>query len=127
LDKWEIAIRAFSRVKDIPSEVGSTLIVQYVEDGAAYVEQSTGQSVTLTDIASKFHSPLTAFTTAMICGYKEGVGVSYNLGTMKIDKGTELDGVSNQYEQSVKLFNMGIQALGRNMNFEKTEPSDAVN
>ena len=122
MDKWEIAIRAFSRVKDVPTEVGSGLIVQYVEDGASFIAQATGQSATLTDIGSKFHPPLTAFAAAMICGYKEGVGVSYNLGTMRIDKRTELDGASRQLEQNISLFNMGLNALGRNMAFNKTDP-----
>jgi hypothetical protein len=127
LDSWEIAIRAFSRVKDVPTEVGSPLIVQYVEDGATFIEQATGQSVDLTAVASKFHAPLTAFAAGMICGYKEGVGVSYNLGTMRIDKSTELDGASRLMEQQLNLFNMGISALGKKMSFEKTEPKDSVN
>lgn len=123
LDKWEIAIRAFSRVNDVPTEVGSPLIVQYVEDGAALIGEMTGQSPDLTDTASKFHPPLTAFATALICGYKEGVGISYNLGAMKIDKRTELDGATRQLEQQIMLFNMGISTLGKSIHFNKTEPT----
>ena len=124
MDKWELSIRAFSRIKDVPSEIGSPLIVQYIEDAASFVEQATGQSVNLDDVGSKFHPPLTAFGAAMILGYKEGVGISYNLGTMRIDKRTELDGVSRQLDQQISLFNMGINALGRKMGFEKTDPSN---
>ena len=123
LDKWELAIRAFSRVKDVPTEMGSPVISQYVEDGATLLEQITGLSPDLTDVASKFHLPLTAFAAAMICGYKEGVGISYNLGTMRIDKTTELDGASKQLEQNINLFNIGVQALGKTMSFNKTEPN----
>jgi len=122
MDKWELAIRAFSRVKDVPSEIGSPLIVQYVEDGATYLQEMTGQSVDLTDIASKFHPPLTSFAAAMILGYKENVGISYNLGAMKIDKRTELDGVSKQLEHEIRMFNMGIDTLGKKMYFNKTDP-----
>ena len=124
LDKWELAIRAFSRVKDVPTEMGSPLIVQYVEDGASYIGEMTGQSPDLTDTASKFHPALTSFATTMILGYKEGVGVSYNLGTMRIDKSTELEGASRQLEHEINMFNMGINALGKRISVGKTQPTN---
>lgn len=119
-----MSIRAFSRVKDIPSEIGSPLIVQYVEDGASLVGEITGQSPDLTDTASKFHPALTSYATALILGYKEGVGISYNLGTMRIDKSTELEGVSRQLTQEINLFNMGISALGKRIPVGRTDPND---
>lgn len=122
MDKWSLAIRAFSRVKDVPSEMGSALISQYVEDGASLISQWTGSDVDLTDIASKFHVPLTSFTTIQILGYKEGVGISYNLGTMRIDKTTELTGVSKQLEHEVNMFNLGIRSLGRRVFADRTDP-----
>ena len=122
MDKWSLAIRAFSRVKDVPSEMGSPLISQYVEDGASLLTQWTGTSVDLTDVASKFHVPLTSFATIMILGYKEGVGISYDLGTMKINKQTELTGVSKQLEHEVNMFNLGIQSLGKRVFADKTDP-----
>jgi len=124
MDKWEIAIRAFSRVKDVPTEIGSPLIVQYVEDGASLIGEITGQSPDLTDIASKFHPPLTSFAAAQILSYMEGVGISYNLGTMRIDKSTELEGTNLQLQHEVNMFNMGINALGKKVPIGKTEPND---
>lgn len=123
MNKWEVAIRAFSRVKDVPSEVGSPLIVQYVEDGASFVSNITSLGIDLTDIASKFHPPLTSFAAAMILGYKEGVGISYNLGTMRIDKNTELEGVSRQLQHEINMFNMGVQNLGVRIHMKTTEPT----
>lgn len=122
MDKYSLAIRAFSRVKDVPSEIGSPLIAQYVEDGASLLSQWTGASVDLTDIASKFHVPLTSFATIMILGYKEGVGISYNLGTMRIDKTTELTGVSKQLEHEVNMFNLGLRSLGGRVFADRTDP-----
>lgn len=119
-----MAIRAFSRVKDVPTEMGSPLIVQYVEDGASLVGEITGSSPDLTNIASKFHPALTSFATALILGYKEGVGISYNLGTMRIDKSTELEGTSRQLQHEINLFNMGISALGKRIPVGTTEPND---
>jgi hypothetical protein len=123
MDKWEIAVRAFSRVKDVPTEVGSPLIVQFVEDGASYIGQITGSSPDLDDVGSKYLPSLTSFATAMILGYKEGVGISYNLGAMKIDKETELEGVSRQLEHELNMFNMGTSSIGRKRYFKTTEPT----
>jgi len=124
MDKWELAIRAFSRVKDVPTEIGSPLIVQYIEDGASLIGEITGQSPDLTDIASKFHPALTSFATALILGYKEGVGISYNLGTMRIDKSTEEQGISRQLQHEINLFNMAISALGKRIPMAKTTPTE---
>ena len=122
MDKWEISIRAFSRVKDVPTEIGSPLIVQWVEDGAAIVGELTGSNPDLTDTASKFMPALTSFATVVLLGYKEGVGISYNLGTMRVDKRTELDGASKQLESEINLFNMAISSLGKRSPVDITNP-----
>ncbi len=121
-DKWDIVTRAQNRVKDYPSALGSEVVVNYVEDIAQYAEQATGQTIDLNNIGSKWHGVLTNGTAAMMLGYMNGVGVSYNAGRLSIDKTTELRGQEAQMAFLLSLFNGNLDMIGRRLEYTKTEP-----
>jgi len=121
-DKWNIVTRVGNRIKDLPSALGSEVLVEYVEDAALHVEQYTGQSISLTNIGSKFFPVLTNLSAAMVAGYELGVGVSYTAGRLSIDKRTELDGNQRKVEFFVSMANGNLNSLGRKLEHDTTEP-----
>jgi len=121
-DKWAIVNRVENRIKDLPSALGSEVLVEYVEDAAIHTEQYTGKSIDLTNIGSQFFPVLTNMAAAMIAGYELGVGVSYVAGRLNIDKRTELDGNQRKVEFFVNMANGALNSLGRKIEHDKTEP-----
>lgn len=122
-DKWSIVSRIQNRVKDIPTALGSEVIVQYVEDASNDMTNITGQTLDLTDIGSKWHGVLTNLGACYVLGYMLGVGVSYTAGRLSVDKQTELDGNAKQIEFFVSQVNNSIKMLGdSSIRFTKTEP-----
>src|SRR3990167_5898103 len=90
--QWDIVTRIQNRIKDIPSALGSPQIAGFVEEAASEVGNFTGSTPTLSNIGSSHFSVLTNLGAAYTLAYMEGVGVSYNLGRMRIEKLTELEG-----------------------------------
>jgi len=121
--KWDIVTRAQDRVKDYPSTLGSAVVVNYVEDMAQYAQNATGQSIDLTNIGSAWHGVLTNGTAAMMLGYMNGVGVSYSAGRLNINKTTELRGQEIQMKFLLDMVNADLNAIGRRIEFDKTEPT----
>lgn len=120
--KWDIVTRAQNRVKDYPSALGSAVVVNYVEDMANYMEQFTDQTINLNDVGSKWQGPLTNGTAAMMLGYMNGVGVSYNAGRLSIDKDTELKGQVAQMAFMIKQMDNELNMIGKKIEFDKSEP-----
>jgi len=122
--KWEIANRVSNRIKDISTDLGSAVLVEYVEDSAQSIESFTGQSITLTDIGSKFHPVITDMSTLYALQYMSNVGVSYNLGRTKIDKKTEIGGLTQQMTVLESRVNRQLNMLGQKVNSDTLNVSD---
>lgn len=111
--KWTLADRVANRIKDRPTNLGSAVISEYIEDAAQDVTSYTGLSIALTDIGSKFHPVLTDKATLYCLQYMSNVGVSYNLGRTKIDKKTEISGLDKQMTVLEARVQKQVDALGR--------------
>lgn len=122
--KWEITDRVTNRIKDISSDLGSAVLVEYVEDAAQTVQSETGQSVDLTDIGSKFHPVITDMSTLYALQYMSNVGVSYNLGRTKIDKKTEIEGLKRQMMMLEARTQKQINMLGKRIEQDVINPSE---
>jgi hypothetical protein len=121
---WEVASRVQNRVKDIPTEVGSAVIYQYVEDAVQDVQTIADVSIDSTSVGSTFVPAVTNLAAAYVCGYMSNVGVSYSAGRMSIDKATEREGINQQLEYFMQLANNSINMLGgAKIQAGKTEPT----
>jgi len=111
--KWEITTRVSNRIKDLPTALGSAVLVEYVEDAAQSIQSVTGQAIDLTNIGSKFHPAITDISTLYALQYMSNVGVSYNLGRTKIDKKTEVQGLQSQMKLLESRINNQLNFLGK--------------
>lgn len=120
---WEVVSRVQNRVKDIPTEVGSAVIYQYVEDAVQDVQTIAGVTIDSTSVGSSYMPAVTNLAAAYVCGYMSNVGVSYSAGRMRIDKDTEREGVNQQLEYFMQMTNNSINMLaGGRVVADKTEP-----
>jgi hypothetical protein len=120
--KWEIVSRVQNKIKDIPADIGSPEIVEFVEEAAYEVGNFTGSTPDLDDVGSKYILSLTNMAAAQTLGYMEGVGVSYNLGRMRIEKASELEGHSRQLEFLITQANNSLNNLGQDITFGVSDP-----
>ena len=121
---WEVVSRVQNRVKDIPVEVGSAVIYQYVEDATQDVQTIAGVTINSSSIGSSFVPAVTNLASACVCGYMSNVGVSYSAGRMSINKATEANGINQQLEYFMQLANNAITMLGgARVQAGKTEPT----
>lgn len=121
--QWDVVSRVQNRVKDIPTEVGSAVVVQYVQDAREDIQTITGRSIDLTNIGSNFVPALTNLAAVYVLGYMSNVGVSYSAGRMNINKDTEKAGINQQLEYFMTLANNSVNMLGRRIEQGKTEPT----
>jgi hypothetical protein len=111
-------------VKDIPTEVGSAVIYQYVEDAVQDVQTIADVTIDTTSVGSSFVPAVTNLASAYVCGYMSNVGVSYSAGRMSINKSTEATGINQQLDYFMQLANNSIQMLGgAKIQAGKTEPT----
>lgn len=121
---WEVVSRVQNRVKDIPTEVGSAVIYQYVEDAVQDVQTIARVTIDSTSVGSSYMPAVTNLAAAYVCGYMSNVGVSYNAGRMRIDKATEREGINQQLEYFMALANNSINMLaGGRVLAGKVEPT----
>lgn len=124
--KWEISDRVQNRIKDRPTELGSAIIVEYVEDAAQSIQSFTDQSIDLTDVGSKFHPALTDMAHLYALQYMSNVGVSYSLGRTKIDKKTEAEGLKNQMTVLESRVQRHLNMLGKRVNSDTLNLSSTM-
>jgi len=120
--KSDIVDRVRKRVKDIPTAITDTDIENFVEDAKYDLIANGTISIDLDDIEDKYVGLLTNATSIYVLCYMYNVGISYNLGRIRVDKRTEIEGIDKLINFLVNRVNSQLNNMGGWIKHNYTQP-----
>lgn len=122
-DTWSIVGRVGSKI-EVDSSITSGMMATIVEDNVQDLSNYTGETISTSDIGSKFHPILTDLTALYVMGRQTGIGADfdYRVADVSITKGGDSSS-TKQMEFLASRVKTEMSALGKVIRITKTEPA----